>query len=234
MPTKSQLVQWGYGDPDAANYAERNIRWLKAGGISVTAHRDLAPLFAILIEGITACGHRLDKPPADDWGYVNRDIAGYPGFKSWHSVGGAIDLDATRQPMGQSKTVFPVNETYRLCARLGLRWGKSFESRPDPMHFEAAYPLARMKRIARALETPDGELAGDQPELLHALGLGSSGNRVKWLQAKLKELGYRADPPTGRFSAPTREQVKAWQRAHGIAVTGVVGVRAWDLLGQQT
>lgn len=190
-------------------------------------------IFAVLIEGITATGHRLNKAPKDDWGYANRDISGYPGFKSWHSVGGAIDLDATRQPMGHGATVFPVAETYRLCARLGLRWGKSFSSRPDPMHFEVAYPLPRMKRIVKGLQHPDGTLAPDQPPLKLSLSIGSSGWQVRWLQMRLRDLGYRADGPTGRYSTPTREQVKAWQRAHGLAVDGVVGVRAWDLLGQQ-
>jgi peptidoglycan hydrolase-like protein with peptidoglycan-binding domain len=59
------------------------------------------------------------------------------------------------------------------------------------------------------------------------LRLGASGEVVRQLQSALQGLGY--DPITidGQFGPRTEAAVKAFQRAQGIAVDGVVGDITW-------
>lgn len=151
MPTKSLLRSWGYGDPDEPGYFDRKIVAFTERGVTLTVHRGLVPVYRTLIREIEGFGIDLSKGIRDDWGYANRDIRGYPGFKSWHSVGGAVDLDATKNAMGSHSTTFPKFKTRRLATRIGLTWGLYFD-RPDPMHFQVAYPLERMVQIAKSLK----------------------------------------------------------------------------------
>lgn len=151
MPTIQTLLDWGYGNPDSPDYFARNIVTFRAGGIELTCHKGLIRNFAHLIRGLSDKGYDFDKGIRDDWGYANRDIRGYPGVKSWHSVGGAIDLDATKNVMGYTRTTFPVWRTKRLCREAGLTWGRTWDSRPDPMHFEVALPYKEMRRVGDRL-----------------------------------------------------------------------------------
>ena len=95
------------------------------------------------------------KLPAkfDDWGYANRDIRGYPGHKSYHAWGLAIDLDATENVLGSSKTTFPVFKTRAIVEDLRfVTWGYEWQdSRPDPMHFEIHGTKDAVKRFGRTL-----------------------------------------------------------------------------------
>lgn len=153
MPLTSDLVAWGYGNPDSPDYALRHITSFTECGITLTCHRDLVPVFSALLRRLHKHGVRFDKVH-DDWGYVNKGIEGYgPEHKSWHSVGAAIDLNATQNPMGYYGTTFPVFWTHRITHRLGLTWGYDWRStRPDPMHFEVGHPLPQMREIARRVE----------------------------------------------------------------------------------
>ena len=59
------------------------------------------------------------------------------------------------------------------------------------------------------------------------LAVGSRGDEVKYLQSKLKSLGYEsaATSPAdknGYFGPATQEMVKAWQKATGASQTGTV------------
>ncbi|MEK9176796.1 MAG: peptidoglycan-binding protein [Patescibacteria group bacterium] len=55
------------------------------------------------------------------------------------------------------------------------------------------------------------------------LSLGTSGETVRIVQAKLKELGFLAVKPTGYFGPLTEAAVIAFQKANGIDPIGVVG-----------
>jgi peptidoglycan hydrolase-like protein with peptidoglycan-binding domain len=59
------------------------------------------------------------------------------------------------------------------------------------------------------------------------LRLGSSGDAVRQLQSALQGLGEHPGAIDGQFGSRTEAAVKAFQRAHGIAVDGVVGDITW-------
>lgn len=229
MPTKQELAEWGFGDPDAPGYAAENIVTFTAGGLTLTAHKSLVPIFTALIEGIEESGYELEKGIRDDWGYANRDIRGVPGVKSWHSVGGAIDLDATKNPMGVKKTTFPVRKTQRLAKDLGLTWGYNWTDRPDPMHFEAAHPLPKMRLIAVNLRKEERTEEGS-PEFRRALTRGDFGDDVRWIQKRLKDLDYFDGEIDGRFTYDLSLAVRRFQQAKGMRVSGEINRYTWNTL----
>jgi peptidoglycan hydrolase-like protein with peptidoglycan-binding domain len=59
------------------------------------------------------------------------------------------------------------------------------------------------------------------------LRLGSSGEVVRQLQSALRGLGYDPGAIDGQFGSRTESAVKAFQRAQGIAVDGIVGDITW-------
>ena len=59
---------------------------------------------------------------------------------------------------------------------------------------------------------------------------GDTGDTVKAVQKRLKELGYLKKWILGRFDAKTEEAVIAFQRMHGLLATGIVDQQTYDLL----
>ena len=101
---------------------------------------------------------RLDVGVWDEWGYAYRPIRG-GGSYSNHASGTAMDLNATRHPLGvaTSKTFTPT-QVKLIRARLRfyggrIDWGGDWTSRPDAMHFELApgTTLAGVEKRARDL-----------------------------------------------------------------------------------
>lgn len=230
MPTKDQLADWGFGDPDRDGYYQDNIATFTAGGITLTCHQGLVSIFTALIEGIEATGYELEKGIRDDWGYANRDIRGVPGQKSWHSVGGAIDLDATKNPMGVKKTTFPIRKTQRLAKELGLTWGYNWTTRPDPMHFEVAHPLPQMRLIATNLRKEERAEEGAPEFRGGLLTRGDYGDQVKWIQRRLTALDYYDGDIDGRYTQAVNLAVRRFQEAKGLTVTGEVNRYTWNTL----
>lgn len=60
---------------------------------------------------------------------------------------------------------------------------------------------------------------------------GDSGEAVKKLQARLKELGFDPKGVDGSFGANTEAALRAFQAAKGLAVDGVAGPATWGALG---
>jgi hypothetical protein len=162
MPTKETLAAWGYGDPDSPTYRTDHVVTFSEAGITLNVHRGLVPCFRYLVRRLHRSGVNFARVH-DDWSYLNKGIEGYPPiYKSWHSVGGAIDLNATQNVMGNPTTSFPIERTRRIVTRCGLTWGYEWQTtRPDPMHFEVAFPLSQMVHIAKGLrvimETQSGK-----------------------------------------------------------------------------
>ena len=101
---------------------------------------------------------RLDAPGTvwDEWGWNVRPVRGQTSGYSNHASGTAIDLDATRHPIGVSvsRTFSPLQRV-RISARIAwylgcLVWGGVWH-RPDGMHVEIAAPLDRCEKLARRL-----------------------------------------------------------------------------------
>jgi len=160
VPSITGQVALGWGDPGAAGTAAaaefraKHIRTLRVRGIAVPLNADpnIQYLFRVLIVFLDGLGADLDAH-ADDWGYANRDIRGYPGRKSYHAWGLAFDADALENPLGLRRTTFPVAKTRAVAKRLGMKWGYDYADRPDPMHFEFTGSRADAARIVKGLRT---------------------------------------------------------------------------------
>lgn len=88
----------------------------------------------------------IDEATQDDWGYAERPIRGSTTTLSNHASGTAIDINATKHPLG-------VRGSWSAAERLAIhghlaeyvdpqtgknvvRWGDDYSGRPDGMHFE--------------------------------------------------------------------------------------------------
>lgn len=95
----------------------------------------------------------------DDWGWANRNIRGSSSISN-HASGTAIDLNATKHPMGVSGT-FTAWQKFRIKTKLRtfyggvIVWGDDW-SRPDGMHFEIAAPRGKVRRVYRRLRWTQG------------------------------------------------------------------------------
>jgi len=72
-----------------------------------------------------------------------------------HSSGTAIDLNATRHPLGKVGT-FPnekVPMIRALAKKYGLIWGGDYRNRKDEMHFEVGLTPAKAAALVKKLET---------------------------------------------------------------------------------
>ena len=95
----------------------------------------------------------IDKGSLDDWGYAFRMVRGSTDRLSCHSSGTAIDLNATKHPLGKIGT-FPAEKVpmiRALAKKYGLKWGGDFKSRADEMHFEVNVTPVKAKEIITKL-----------------------------------------------------------------------------------
>lgn len=74
----------------------------------------------------------------DDWAYCYRPVRGQDAVLSNHSSGTALDLNASKHPLGKEHTFTGIQEVKikELVKKYGLRWGGSYKTRKDEMHFE--------------------------------------------------------------------------------------------------
>lgn len=81
---------------------------------------------------------KLDNKIFDDWGYAYRPVRGQTTGLSNHASGTAIDLNATKHPLGKKGTFNGMQKIVlnALLAKYGIRWGGNYHDRPDEMHFE--------------------------------------------------------------------------------------------------
>lgn len=94
---------------------------------------------------------------ADDWGYAFRSVRGFSTTLSNHSSGTAMDINATRHPLGKVGTFGPrltrkIRGRIQWAAYRGtIRWGGDYHGRKDEMHFEINAPLRQCESVARKL-----------------------------------------------------------------------------------
>ncbi len=69
----------------------------------------------------------------------------------------------------------------------------------------------------------DSSRANNIPPVTQTLRRGSKGTQVKYLQQKLNALGFNVGGVDGSFGPKTLAGVRAFQKANGLAVDGVVG-----------
>jgi len=112
---------------------------------------------APLLIGFAADFHKLIEPidgTGDDWGYCYRMIRGSTDKLSNHSSGTALDLNATKHPLGKSGTFDEqkVPMLRALAKKYGLKAGMDYVNRKDEMHFEIALDAAKVAALITKLE----------------------------------------------------------------------------------
>jgi hypothetical protein len=100
-------------------------------------------------------GMNSTKGEADDWGYANRNVRD-GGDVSNHASATAVDINATRHPLGKRGTFTPaqVAEIHKILAENGnvVRWGGDYNGRVDEMHFEINATPAEVAAAAERLK----------------------------------------------------------------------------------
>ncbi len=119
----------------------------------------------LILTDLAAWFHRnvepIDRGQPDDWGYAERPIRGGVELSN-HASGTAIDLNATRHPLGRSGT-FTAAQAARIRSRLRVyggvvRWGGDYSGRVDEMHFEINAGSAAVARVASSIRA--GRITG--------------------------------------------------------------------------
>lgn len=95
----------------------------------------------------------------DDWAYAYRPVRNAQDLSN-HASGTAVDLNATRHPLGKVGTFrYKIRGKYasfRIRTRLRLynqciRWGGMYDNRKDEMHFEIDASLRVCESVAKRL-----------------------------------------------------------------------------------
>jgi hypothetical protein len=113
----------------------------------------VGPLLAAFAADFHELIEPIDEGTFDDWGYAFRMVRGSTDRLSCHSSGTAIDLNATKHPLGKAGT-FPAEKVpmiRALAKKYGLKWGGDFKSRPDDMHFEVEISPVKAKALIESL-----------------------------------------------------------------------------------
>ena len=143
------------GYPASKDPAEIGIKSYPVKGTDrkLRCAESVGPLLAAFAAEFHELIEPIDEGTFDDWGYAFRMVRGSTDRLSCHSSGTAIDLNATKHPLGKAGT-FPVEKIPMLRAlakKYGLKWGGDFKSRPDDMHFEVEVSSAKAKELITKL-----------------------------------------------------------------------------------
>ena len=113
----------------------------------------VGPLLAAFAAEFHELIEPIDEGTFDDWGYAFRMVRGSTDRLSCHSSGTAIDLNATKHPLGKAGTFSSekIPMLKALAKKYGLKWGGDFKSRPDDMHFEVEVSAAKAKALIASL-----------------------------------------------------------------------------------
>lgn len=177
MAPASQLG-WGRGWP---NCVTDEIVTARVGGrgLRLPVRRQIVPLVAGLVADLeTARGDAFT--PEWSWGFACRAIAN-TRTPSNHSQGVAVDLDAPENPYLSAAThrlAHPLRHAYpggrilrstmpyeaeAIARRWGFRWGGTYSTKPDPMHFEIAVTPAGAAALIADLRELDGRPVAAHP-----------------------------------------------------------------------
>lgn len=154
------------------------------------------------------------------WGFNPRHIAGSSTWSN-HAWGGAIDLNAPAHPQGKSNTFSTAKRAaignlltaYSYKGTRLIRWGGSYTTTRDDMHFEIN--VSRTVALA-AVAAMKPLVAGSR-----TVKRGSVGADVGVLQ---KKIGAVVD---NNFGPATETKLKAWQKTHALTADGICGPATW-------
>jgi len=129
------------GWPASKEQAEICVKAYKVEGtnLKLRCAEKVAPLLINFAKEFNELIEPLDVG-ADDWGYCYRMVRGTTDKLSNHSSGTAIDLNASKHPLGKVGTfeAGKVPMIRALAKKYGLTWGGDYKNRKDEMHFEIA------------------------------------------------------------------------------------------------
>ena len=134
------MLQSYNGWPASKDPAEIGIKSYPVPGtkIKLRCAEAVAPLLVGFAAEFHALIEPIDEGGLDDWGYAFRMVRGSTDRLSCHSSGTAIDLNATKHPLGKAGT-FPLEKIpmiQALAKKYGIKWGGDYRGRKDEMHFE--------------------------------------------------------------------------------------------------
>jgi len=137
-------------DPDEIKVKQFLV---KGTDLKLRCAASVGPLLAAFAAEFHELIEPIDKGTYDDWGYAFRMVRGSEDRLSCHSSGSAIDLNATKHPLGKAGTFPPekVPMIRALAKKYGLKWGGDFKSRPDDMHFEVEVKPEKAKALITKL-----------------------------------------------------------------------------------
>lgn len=135
----------GWGDPTKDNYASKVVG-IDVDNTTYQVHKDVALIFKTFLTRLCEENNYSLDEVQDDWSFIVRPIRGYEAkwesthdfdYLSNHSWALAVDVNATKNPMGKKlKTDLPVGWIRANVRKYGLLWGGDFSDRKDSMHFE--------------------------------------------------------------------------------------------------
>jgi hypothetical protein len=209
---------WGQGWP-ADNGSKMTT--VRAGGIAVPVHAEIAPLVTWLIEQTVARGYGLRH--GECWGFANRAIRGTKQ-PSNHSWGLAVDLNAPANPMTDRLVTDMPPWMPALWKSKQFRWGGDYPRRKDAMHYEFMGTPADARRLIAEIGGP--ATTTGRPTLKK----GAKGDAVVLMQQRLNAngAGLTAD---GVFGPKTDQAIRAFQQQRGLTADGICGPRTWAALG---
>lgn len=113
----------------------------------------VGPLLAAFAADFHELIEEIDEGVYDDWAYAFRMVRGSADRLSCHSSGTAIDLNATKHPLGKVGTFAPekVPMIRALAKKYGLKWGGDYKGRADEMHFEVEISPVKAKALIESL-----------------------------------------------------------------------------------
>jgi len=142
------------GWPASKDQVEIGIKSYTVPGSTIKLR--CAEKVAPLLVGFAADFHKLIEPidqgALDDWGYCFRMVRGTTDKLSNHSSGTAIDLNASKHPLGKVGTfeAAKVPMIRALAKKYGLTWGGDW-ARKDEMHFEIALSPEKVRALITKL-----------------------------------------------------------------------------------
>lgn len=179
---------WGtpgrkHGDAQAREYGRLHIITITTDDDSrFSVRKEVAPILLGFLNEIIGRGYRIKGEVLDDWGWYVRTIAGSSTLSN-HSWGLAIDVNAMTNPQGRKLTTDMPAFVPEAAKRWGLRWGGTYSSRPDAMHFEwvgSRDEALRFVADLKDLHTATSEDEMPQPTDVIAM-LKTSTARGAWL-----------------------------------------------------
>jgi len=143
-------------------------------------------------------------------------------MRSYHLVGQALDfvpvINGKVDWNGYSRP--EIKKAIAYAKSLGFTWGGDWKTLVDKPHLQ-------YDKIPYGADTFNGKSVSSSDEL--PLSKGEKGNKVKELQTKLNQLGYKL-VVDGIFGNATEKAVKDFQKANGLVVDGIVGEKTWGKL----